>query len=811
MKKILLLIIVLIGCIGQSRATHIIGAEIGYNNLGNQAYEVYVHVYADCDGQSFPLFNNMALTRAQVIVYNGFSQLTTLDLPAYGEYGKEITPVCDADTNNTTCRNGTIPGIAEFKFKTTINLNVPSANWRFVFTGELGTSTAGRTNIISNIGPNSTLYVEATLNNLMASNNTPELTTIPTPFFCNNLQQEYNPGAFDLEGDSLHFSLQPARQFINSNISPVSYVLPFSYLQPLSTAVGGFNFNQSNGQLSFVPNLVQISVVVYQIDEYRNGVKVGSMQREMNFIVLDNCANRSPGGSIASTNVGIIASPRVLEVCNVDSVLDFSVNAFDPDNQAVDVTVTGLPAGLTYNVVGNGTNGPVIDFHWDMITPMVYGSSFNFFITFQDDGCPISSKQQLAYTVQVVNPFQSTITPDVESCVPGKDGQINMSVTSTNGGGYQYALNNGSMQGFPFFAGLSQGTYTVSYEDSRACSNKEVVTIEGAEQITIIEQRINDVSCFGLGDGAVQFNTTPANYATDYTLLPTNQTATTPRFNALDAGAYTVIANAPYGCADTLNFSIVEPPELSFTSIVTQDDQCALGQGKVSFTSNGGPSIIYTISAPQQTNKQGVFGGLYKGRYAVNMIDINNCGADSVFTIGEANYPFSLSINKTDVSCEADGNDGSAQLTINGGTPPYTILWNTPASETTQNITQQRSGIKTLAVTDAIGCTLKDYTFIDPANCCDKVFFPNAFSPNDDGLNDSWRMRTPLTIDIQKFNVYNRWGQVVWRSDNQLSSWNGTYNDKRVADIGTYYYILKYKCLGDDNTYIKKGDVMLIR
>lgn len=90
------------------------------------------------------------------------------------------------------------------------------------------------------------------------------------------------------------------------------------------------------------------------------------------------------------------------------------------------------------------------------------------------------------------------------------------------------------------------------------------------------------------------------------------------------------------------------------------------------------------------------------------------------------------------------------------------------------------------------------------------MFVPNAFSPDNDGLNDVFRMysKTDMQRDIS-FAIYNRWGEKVFAASDQSSGWDGTYHN-RPADVGTYFYSLHYTC-SDGTKRTLKGALMLIR
>lgn len=103
---------------------------------------------------------------------------------------------------------------------------------------------------------------------------------------------------------------------------------------------------------------------------------------------------------------------------------------------------------------------------------------------------------------------------------------------------------------------------------------------------------------------------------------------------------------------------------------------------------------------------------------------------------------------------------------------------------------------------------------VQPVHCClentSKV--PNAFSPNGDGLNDTFR---PLIVENScfevKFWIYNRWGELVFESKKPDDSWDGTSNGKKCpADV--YVWVLRFNSSPNTTqSNILNGDITLIR
>jgi gliding motility-associated-like protein len=85
---------------------------------------------------------------------------------------------------------------------------------------------------------------------------------------------------------------------------------------------------------------------------------------------------------------------------------------------------------------------------------------------------------------------------------------------------------------------------------------------------------------------------------------------------------------------------------------------------------------------------------------------------------------------------------------------------------------------------------------------------PNAFTPNGDGINDTWAIDGLSTYRNSVMKVYNRWGQLVYSNIGVYSNdWDGTRNGKDLS-IGTYYYVITLNQDGKTNV---SGDVSIIR
>jgi len=102
-------------------------------------------------------------------------------------------------------------------------------------------------------------------------------------------------------------------------------------------------------------------------------------------------------------------------------------------------------------------------------------------------------------------------------------------------------------------------------------------------------------------------------------------------------------------------------------------------------------------------------------------------------------------------------------------------------------------------------CTATDQVLVRVVN---KLSVPNAFSPNGDGINDTWRIDGMELYPKAVVMLFSRWGQKIWESANYSTQpWNGTKNGK-IQPVGTYAYIIE---LNNDNKERVAGTVTLLR
>jgi gliding motility-associated-like protein len=133
--------------------------------------------------------------------------------------------------------------------------------------------------------------------------------------------------------------------------------------------------------------------------------------------------------------------------------------------------------------------------------------------------------------------------------------------------------------------------------------------------------------------------------------------------------------------------------------------------------------------------------------------------------------------------------------------------WSTGSLDPSLSVSEP--GVYVLSVKDISGCFGMDTIVVKPKECRVGVFVPNAFTPGNDGKNDTFRPLIFAEIESMNFTIFNRFGEIVFRTVYQSESWNGNFQGQ-PSPSGTYTWFLQYKLKGEDAKQMK-GTVTVIR
>lgn len=489
----LLTLFLSVASVQESKASHAMGADLSYECIDpvNRVYKVTLRFYRDCAGIEEPLSITINASSASCGQALSLS-LTQESCPPNSGGGQpcEVSPLCPSSILQSSCNGGNLPGVQAFTYSGTITLPMDCSDWTFSF------SECCRNDQITNLMSASSedLYVQATLNNLGGNqNNSPVFTTLPVPFICANQPFSYNQGAVDSEGDSIVYSLVNA---LGAGASQITYNGGFSPTSPLTTTPpNSLNFSNSNGQLSFTPNGVQVAVVTVLVQEYRNGVLIGSTMRDIQIVVLNIPGCGVPptfsGGIQNTVQNGFYINPQLVQVCP-GNALSFSVMAVNSTNDSVfiesnaSVAIPGSQFVINY-VSSDSVYGY---FTW---TPTALDTGFNnLIVTVKNKNCPIASIQSYAVSIQVL--AGTYAGPDLAYCPAG--GPVQLQAYGGNQFTWTPATNLSNPNiGNPLASPTQTTDYIVQSNLSSSCKNRDTVRVNVVPDFNFSVNQSDDTIC----------------------------------------------------------------------------------------------------------------------------------------------------------------------------------------------------------------------------------------------------------------------------------------------------------------------------
>lgn len=365
---------------------------------------------------------------------------------------------------------------------------------------------------------------------------------------------------------------------------------------------------------------------------------------------------------------------------------------------------------------------------------------------------------------------------------------------------YTYSLDGGSFQSSNVFSNLSAGIYSIITRDANGCQDTvSAVVPPSSSELTIT---LNSTGlCVGSGNNgtatALPNGTAPYSYSW-------NTADTTQTINNLAPGTYNVTATDVTGCSGTAAVTINEPVQIVLNigadTILCADQPLILNAG--------GNYNVYAWSTGDST---ATIAPHLTGMYTVSVVDTNGCSATEnihiTFQDPEVNLGDDISaFIGSYVYLSAEIHPGATSLS--------SYLW---LSDTSINcstcpvirvmVVDSLPHTYQLIYTDRYGCVDSDAVTIY-ALPEGNVYFPSAFTPNGDNINDTYRPFGNNIRDIS-FKIFNRWGEKVFDSHSENIGWDGTFKGApQSPGIYIYYAVVTFL---DESRKEFKGTISLIR
>ncbi|HOY37679.1 MAG TPA: gliding motility-associated C-terminal domain-containing protein [Bacteroidales bacterium] len=371
--------------------------------------------------------------------------------------------------------------------------------------------------------------------------------------------------------------------------------------------------------------------------------------------------------------------------------LDMDINAQDVlcfgDTSGV-ITVTAIfssgPFTFTYSWGSEHTHMSPID---SLIVPSGY-----YFVTVTDVyGCSVSGEINIA---DAFPPIVTYLHADDVLCAGEPTGNLYSYVT---GGAPPYTYlwePSGSTDPNP--VGVYAGWHYLTVTDSVGCTHLDSVFIDEPDEPLEMTWEYGNVTCYGYTNGFIDLTVTGGT--PPYYYYWSNNQMTEDLYNLAD-GAYTITLVDSHGCDIEHTFVIIMPPPLE-VELIIQDVLCyGENTGWVNAVVTGG-TPPYTYLWSNGATVQDLF-NQYAGIYSITVTDANDCEAYAIGRIDQPDLPLTAYIDPTDVRCFGEEN-GIADLTVFGGTPPYYYAWSN--GEISEDILDLEPGMYSVTVFDENDC-----------------------------------------------------------------------------------------------------------
>lgn len=404
------------------------------------------------------------------------------------------------------------------------------------------------------------------------------------------------------------------------------------------------------------------------------------------------------------------------------------------------------------------------------------------------------------------------------TCFGDSDGSLEVIATGGTGP-YEYQWADG--QTGTGIENLTGGTYQLEVTDAMGCISNFEINIQEPDSlvVTINEGLTEDVSCAGRDDGQIGLDVFGGSepYAFEWTGDVSNE----PIALDLPDGLYEVQVTDSRGCVDTTSRIINIPDPVVFEYEVQESVNCFGEETPINvLDASGGAGEPYQFSINfGELFAIGETVDLLAGNYVVSVFDRTGCSARDSFTIDQ---PEELSVELPNQLEVPLGEVLILEPVITGPLPIVNYQWSpdldifscTDCPE--PEVMPATDKTVELIVTDQNGCTASASVSL-VVQAIRNVYVPEAFSPNDDGVNDLFRIYTGTGVaGIVSFRVYDRWGSAVYNRkaganlfDEENVFWDGTVNGQD-APTGAYAYMIEVE-FNDGVIEVYSGELMLLR
>ena len=357
MRKLLLVIGLLFCFAFTAKATHQRAAEITYSWLGGNAYEFTLTCYTYTPSPA-------GLQRDSLLVQ-------------WGDGSEEYIPRVVLQNLGEDYTLNIYKQIHNYSTSGTYTISMEDANRNF-----------GVVNVPNSVMVPMHIETELVINPFLGYNNSVQLLNAPVDKGCVGKLYLHNPSAYDPDGDSLSYRLVTCKG--QDGIEIAGYTFP--------QASQSFDIDPFTGELRWENPVMQGEYnVAFMVEEWRHGVKIGSVVRDMQ-ILISSCSNNLPEIQ-CDDQYCLVAGQQ----------LDFVISASDPDGDNVSLTASGAPFEVAVSpAMLNPETAfgmqPQMEFLWNTTYAHIRNTSYQVVIHAKDDSAPVSLTNVKTVTINVMAP-----------------------------------------------------------------------------------------------------------------------------------------------------------------------------------------------------------------------------------------------------------------------------------------------------------------------------------------------------------------------------------------------------------------------
>ncbi len=425
------------------------------------------------------------------------------------------------------------------------------------------------------------------------------------------------------------------------------------------------------------------------------------------------------------------------------------------------------------------------------------------------NGCERTETYTIGQPTELI--AEITVAQEI-ACFGGNDGSLQLTANED-----LQTISWGNGESGTILDGLAAGTYSATVTNTTGC--RDTVTFELQQPAGPVEAAVAEtspVSCSGFSDGVLSGSANGPGSSFSYAW---STGVNSPAISGLPAGDYQLTVTNERGCADTVAYTLQQPEPLQLTA-TAEGLSCQGGDkdGRIEVQSVSGGTPPYAFSLDGvvfQENSN--FAGLFAGPYTLIVQDSRECETETTQVVDPAPE---ITVNAGMDTSIFLGDSIRLQAQVSGGTA-LQYLWryqDGSGQEVSGEEIFVRPFVSTgylVEVVDTVTlCQASDAVFIGVRQDR-RIFVPNAFSPNGDGVNDWFLVfADDAVVEIESLRVFDRGGNMVFEREGltpnvDMQGWDGLFRGEEL-NPGVFAWVAVIEFV-DGRTEVFSGDVMLMR